>query len=244
LEVQAPLVRLLRTSLSGVQVMARGAALPEFDVHCPLLSLPRAFGTRLDTIPATHPYLHVDPAAAVAWNRKLPDDAGLRVGLLWSGSPHNDDAGAHKIDRRRSIPLDEFTTLGDLPRIHLVSLQLHDSQSVSAPPACLRLLDLMGEVTDFADTAALVANLDLVIAVDTSVAHLAGGMGRRVWLLSRYDGCWRWLHDRDDSPWYPQMRIYRQPRPHDWSAVIARVREDLAIFSRAARPEAADRPRV
>ena len=96
----------------------------------------------------------------------------------------------------------------------------------------MALKDPMAGVSDFADTAALVANLDLVIAVDTSVAHLAAGLGRPVWLLSRYDGCWRWLHDRDDSPWYPRMRIYRQQRPHDWATVITRIRHDLEHLQR------------
>ena len=227
LEVQPPLVRLLQGMPNIHQVVAQGDDLPAFDLHCPLMSLPRAFATTLETIPAALPYLHADPEAVAAWNVKLPD-SGLRVGLVWSGSPHNDDAGAHLIDRRRSIALNEFAPLADLPGIHLVSLQKHGTEQAWTCPPGMTLIDPMADVNDFADTAALIANLDLVIAVDTSVAHLAAGMGRPVWLMSRYDGCWRWLHDREDSPWYPGMRIYRQQCPHDWPAVIARIRDDLA----------------
>jgi Flp pilus assembly protein TadD len=227
LEVQPVLVRLLRALPGVTEIVARGDPLPPFDVHCPLLSLPRAFATRLETIPAGVPYLHPDPAAVASWQEKLPDRGRARIGLVWSGSPHNDSAGAQKVDRRRSIPLAAFTPLGDHPGVDLIALQQHHPDhswtALPGPP----LIDLMADVTDFADTAALVANLDLVIAVDTSVAHLAGGLGKPVWLLSRYDGCWRWLHGRDDSPWYPTMRIYRQERPNDWSSVIARIRHDL-----------------
>jgi tetratricopeptide (TPR) repeat protein len=228
LEVQRPLLRLLRASLCLPQVLARGDALPSFDVHCPLLSLPRAFVTRLETIPSQLPYLHAAPAAAIAWQAKLPIGGGLRVGLVWAGSPHTDDAGAHLIDRRRSIDLTEFAPFAELADVQLISLQMHDrTQPVRLLPPGLTLCDPMAAVTDFADTAALIANLDLVISVDTSVAHLAGALGRPVWLLSRYDGCWRWLQDRDDSPWYPGLRIYRQPTPGDWRSVLARVIADL-----------------
>lgn len=231
LEVQPALVRLLHTIPGVTQIVARGDTLPPFDVHCPLLSLPRAFSTRLETIPAAIPYLHADPAATAGWLAKLLNKGGLRVGLVWSGSPHNDDAGAHKLDRRRSIPLAEFAPLSDLPGVVLVSLQQHDPEHTGTRPLVLPLIDPMADVVDFADTAALTVNLDLVIAVDTSVAHLAGGLGKPVWMLSRYDGCWRWLHGRDDSPWYPNMRIYRQTRPRDWSAVIARIHHDLGALA-------------
>lgn len=233
LEVQPALVRLLRALPGVIEVIARGDTLPPFDVQCPLLSLPCAFATRLETIPASIPYLHADPVAVAAWNARLPNNGRLRVGLVWSGSPHNDNAGAHKVDRRRSVPLGEFAPLGELSGIILVSLQKHEPGHTWTPPLGLPVIDLMADVTDFSDTAALIANLDLVIAVDTSVAHLAGGLGKPVWLLSRYDGCWRWLHGRDDSPWYPTMRIYRQERPHDWSAVIARIHHDLGALAHA-----------
>jgi hypothetical protein len=232
LEVQPPLVRLMQGLRDVAQVIACGDALPRFDVHCPLLSLPLAFATRLETVPATVPYLHVDPAQAASWRAKLPAE-GMRVGLVWAGAPHQDDAGAHLIDRRRSIGIRQLLRLADIPGIHLVSLQKDAPEPV---PDALQLIDLMPSVEDFADTAALIAALDLVIAVDTSVAHLAGALGCPVWLLSRYDGCWRWLHGRDDSPWYPGMRIHRQERPCDWSAVIEHVRSDLLREAADAAP--------
>jgi hypothetical protein len=165
---------------------------------------------------------------------KLPDDGAPRVGLVWAGSSHPEDAGAHIIDNRRSLGLGELASLADIAGIHLISLQKDPPGESALAPAGMTLIDPMPEVTDFADTAALVANLDLVISVDTSVAHLAGALGRRVWLLSRYDGCWRWLHGRDDNPWYPGLRLYRQERPHDWSTVVERVLSDLAAFARQA----------
>jgi hypothetical protein len=225
LEVQAPLVRLMRGLAGVARVVARGDALPAFDVHCPLLSLPLAFGTVPETVPAAIPYLFAD--AVALWDSRLPA-GGKRVGLVWAGSPHTDDAGAHLIDRRRSLGLAELAPLWDVGGVHLVSLQ----KDCAAPPG---LVDLMGQVGDFADTAALVSGLDLVVSVDTSVAHLAGALGRPVWLLSRYDACWRWLCGRDDSPWYPGMRIYQQERPLDWSGVVARVRDDLIGWVAGAR---------
>jgi tetratricopeptide (TPR) repeat protein len=233
LEVQPSLVRLLQ-SLPGVEhVIARGDALPAYDTHCPLLSLPRVFSTRLETIPAAHPYLSADPGAVAAWDARLPVGGGLRVGLVWAGSPHRDNALSHLVDLRRSISLAELSPLGGNADVHLISLQ-KDRADEPSSPSVASLIDLMPEIEDFADTAALVANLDLVIAVDTSVAHLAGGLGRPVWLLARYNGCWRWMHNRADSAWYPGMKIYRQQRPLDWSGVIRDVRADLVAFAQAA----------
>ena len=234
LEVPKPLVRLLRRMPGVAEVVQRGEPLPPFDTHCPLLSLPLAFDTRLETVPAQVPYLQADPASTQAWGARLPRD-GLRVGLVWAGSPHHDDAGAQLINRRRSMPVADLAALNGIAGVQFVSLQL-DTDGCS--PERLQCVDLMGEVEDLADTAALVQNLDLVIAVDTAVAHLAGAVGTPVWLLSRYDGCWRWLHGRDDSPWYPTMRIYRQERPHDWTTVMAHVARDLALLVLADRAAA------
>ena len=228
LEVQAPLVRLMQDMPGSVKVIARGEVLPDFDAHCPLLSLPRLFDTRLDTIPASCPYLRADPITVATWRRKLAvDDGGLRVGLVWAGSAHADDPGAHLIDQRRSLAFSDFAPLFDLSGVHFISLQMHESLGQASKLTDARVLDPMSAVTDFADTAAIIANLDLVISVDTSAAHLAGALGQRVWLLSRFDGCWRWLRDREDSPWYPGMRIYRQTRPGDWLSIVERIRDDL-----------------
>jgi tetratricopeptide (TPR) repeat protein len=229
LEVQAALVRLMQNLPGIAKVFSQDEALPDFDTHCPLLSLPQVFGTLLDTIPASGPYLRADPAAVAIWRTKLPpDDGSLTVGLVWAGSALVDDAGRALIERRRSLTATDFAPLLDLPNVRFVSLQKHEAERISDLTDS-RMLDPMSEVSDFADTAALVANLDLVISVDTSVAHLAGGMGKSVWLLSHLDGCWRWLQNREDCPWYPDMRIYRQTRPREWGPVVQRIRDDLAM---------------
>ena len=243
LEVPAPLVRLMR-QMPGVGAVIPTGTLPaEFDLHCPLLSLPYIFGTRLESIPASVPYLAADASLIEAWRDRMPQD-GKRVGLVWSGNPRADQPLAAFVDRRRSIPLRQFAPFAAVPGISWISLQKGPPASqLQNAPRGLHIRDLMDEVDDFADTAALVAHLDLVIAVDTSVAHLAGALGKPVWMLSRYDACWRWLRDRSDSPWYPTMRIYRQPRPGDWDAVIERVAADLRLWSRRADQACGERSR-
>jgi len=225
----APLHRLLRT-LPGVErVLEPDEPPPPFDLHCPLMSLPFAFRTRLDSVPAEVPYFFPDPADVAAWRARLPDDGALKVGLVWAGNPRPHMPRANLIDRRRSLALTQLAPLAGVPGVRFYSLQ-KDGDAVlqaKAPPAGMDLVNLMDGVSDFADTAALVANLDLVIGVDTSVIHLAGALGVPVWVLSRFDGCWRWLQDRDDSPWYPSMRLFRQEAPGDWGPVVARVAEAL-----------------
>jgi len=217
LEVQAPLVRLLSRMPGVAQIVARGEALPSFDLHCPLMSLPRAFGTRLETIPAA-PYLAAEPADAAMWRERLSGLVGLKVGLVWAGEPRAGFADLEAIDARRSMALATLGPLAEAPGVSFVSLQKGKSATQAAvPPPAMSLVDHTADLKDFADTAALIDNLDLVISVDTSVAHLAGGMGKPVWLLNRFDTCWRWLLDRDDSPWYPTLRQFRQPSPGDWA---------------------------
>jgi tetratricopeptide (TPR) repeat protein len=213
LRVQAPLVRLL-TGLPNVDlVLADGDALPDFDLHCPMLSLPLLLGTRLDTIPPPAP-LRADPALAAAWRDRLP--AGKRrIGVVWAGAPEQ------AADRRRSMPAACLAPLCAQTDVTVVSLQF------GARPTGLPMTDFMPQMRDFADTAALIAGLDLIVSVDTAVAHLAASMGKTVWLLDRFDPCWRWLEGRRDSPWYPTLRIYRQPRPGDWDSVIADVVRDF-----------------
>jgi Flp pilus assembly protein TadD len=220
MEVQKPLVRLLR-GLKGVDlVIGRGDELPRFDLHCPMLSMPMAFGTIVSTIPAADAYLRADVGRSAAWRERLATMAiqGTRVGLVWAGKPSN------MADPRRSIAVDRMAPLFGLSGVRLFSLQKDGPK----PPAELPLIDVMDEMNDFADTAALIANLDLVISVDTAVAHLAAALGKPVWLLDRFDACWRWLVGRRDSPWYPGLSIYRQPRPDDWDAVLAEVVRDLS----------------
>ncbi len=207
LAVQPSLVRLLDPTPGVAQVVAAGGALPSFDVFCPLLSLPALFRTTLDTIPP--PLAYRLPFAA-------PAPGGLHVGLVWAGNP------GFVNDRARSIPPGLLATLVQVPGIRLHSLQL-GCDTMPDP----HISDAMAGVGDFADTARRVATMDLVIAVDTAVAHLAATMGKPVWLLSRHLGCWRWLFGRTDSPWYPTVRLYRQPAPNDWPSVIEQVRSDL-----------------
>ncbi|HEX4259777.1 MAG TPA: hypothetical protein VHY76_01630, partial [Acetobacteraceae bacterium] len=229
LEVPAPLLRLLARMEGVAAVVAAGESLPGFDLHCPMMSLPLGFGTTVETIPAAAPYLRAEPGPR-------PPGAGLRVGLVWAGGARPGEPRAFHADRRRSIPLAALAPLAAIQGVRLVSLQAGPPAAEAAGVAWVE--DAMAGVRDFADTAAVVAGLELVIAVDTAVAHLAGGLGRPVWLLSRFDACWRWLERREDSPWYPTMRIFRQGRPGDWADVIARVAAALRHASRRCRPAA------
>lgn len=206
-------------------VLAGDVANPEFRWHCPFISLPRAFAGTNDAAGAPVPYLHAEPARVAAMAGLLPPrDGGLRAGLVWGGAPRPNDPVAHGIDRRRSIGLAALAPLASLTGIRFVSLQMgpYASQMAEAP-AGLVLHDPMAHVADMDDTASLVMSLDLVVTVDTSVVHLAGGLGRPTILLDRYDNCWRWLHGREDSPWYPSVRIIRQQRPGDWTGVVERL---------------------
>jgi tetratricopeptide (TPR) repeat protein len=225
LEVHAPLVRLLSRLPGVLQIVARGDRLPPFDLHCPLLSLPRAFGTTLDTIPAAVPYLSADPTLAAGWRNRLDCLHGLRVGLVWASNPDSaQDAGRQRDRQNKSIALDNLSLLAEAREVSFVSLQKGEAAAQTRqPPAGLVIHDWTDELEDFADTAALVDGLDLVISIDTAVAHLAGALGKPVWLINRFDTDWRWLLDRDDSPWYPQLRQFRQPRPGDWDAAIRNV---------------------
>lgn len=227
LESQAALCRIMG-SLPGVAaVIPAGEPLPPFDLHCPLMSLPLAFGTMLETIPARVPYLRADPLAAASWRARLAPLPGRRVGLVWGGSSRLGQPHATAIDRRRSIPLEALAPLARVPGISFVSLQL-GPPAAQAPPPGVRLHDPTRELADFADTAALIEGLDLVISVDTAVAHLAAALGKPVWMLNRFDTCWRWLLGRDDSPWYPTLRQFRQPAAGDWATPVAALAEALA----------------
>jgi tetratricopeptide (TPR) repeat protein len=233
LEVQPSLKRLL-SALPGIaRIIAYGEAPPPVDYHLPLLSMPFVMGTQLDTVPGDTPYLSPDPALAEAWGWRLAAIPGRKVGLVWAGNPRMMDPNAASVDRRRSVTLDQLAPLATIDGISFVSLQLGPPAAQAAvPPPGMALYDFTAEITDFADTAALIANLDLVISVDTSVAHLAGALGKPVWLLNRFDTCWRWLEGREDSPWYPTLRQFRQQRAGDWDAVAGEVRAALEEFAR------------
>lgn len=224
-EVPAELVRLTR-SVPGVAGVVAGGEPASSDTHCALMSLPAMFATTLDTVPTAIPYLTADTNSIATWRARLRADERPLVGLVWAGGSHHGDIDSHLTDRRRSLPDTALAPLGGIPGVHFVSLQ-RDARTLPERPD---MTDPMPSITDFADTAALVTCLDLVIAVDTAVAHLAGALGKTVWLLSRYDGCWRWLNRQSDTPWYPTMRIFRQPSPGDWAGVMDQVMAELAGF--------------
>jgi tetratricopeptide (TPR) repeat protein len=237
LEVQRELSELVAESMASEYVtvvpLSRSypsfGGLPPFDAHCPLMSLPLVLGTRLDTVPGES-YLRADPARSLAWRERVAMlGDGMRVGLVWAGSPRRGEELAVRLtDARRSTTLATLAPLLEVPGVSFVSLQkgagVEELRSGNFPT----IYDADPELHSFADTAALVANLDLVICVDTSVSHLVGGMGKPVWMLSRYDGCFRWLEDRADSPWYPSMRIFRQGADRKWEPVVASVAKALA----------------
>jgi len=219
-QVHRALVPLIQTLDSDLLVIAKGEALPAFDACCPLLSLPYVFKTTLDTVPALTPYLKTDPKRLKAYKASAGKSKTLRVGLAWSGSDK------HENDHNRSIPLSQFSSLFDLP-IAWHSLQkeyrVHDMQALQASP----IQQHQDQLNDFADTAALIQSLDLVISVDTGVAHLAGALNKPLWLLMAFAPEYRWLLSRSDSPWYPSMRIFRQTEMGQWQAVMDEVREQL-----------------
>ncbi|PPQ29491.1 tetratricopeptide repeat protein [Rhodopila globiformis] len=221
------LLRRLMTTLDGVAdlLTEEDGPLPPFDYHCPLLSLPFAFDTKMATIPAPATYLRAD---ADAWADVLDPLPGLRIGLVWAGKSRTAQPHAAAIDKRRSMRLADMAPLFSVPGCSFVSLQLGPpARQMQAPPPGAVLHDVAHRLDDWADTADLIMGLDLVIAVDTAVAHLAGALGKPVWMLSRFDACWRWFLDRDDTPWYPSMRIFRQTSRGDWAGVIEQVRQAL-----------------
>jgi len=223
LAVPRELQRLMGGIAGVAELCVFGTPLPRFDYHCPVFSLPRAFGTTMETIPGETPYLSVDPTLIAQWEGRLPP-AGLRVGLVWAGQARPWLPGFSTLDGRRSAGIAAFAPLADMPGARFICLQKGPA-AAEPVPAGLTLHDPMPEVDDFADTAAIVAGLDLVVSVDTSVVHLAGALGKPVFLLDRYDNCWRWFSGREDSPWYPQLQIFRQERLGDWSEPMRRVTE-------------------
>lgn len=222
LEVEEPLRALIGTLDGPMQVIAKGDTLPDFDVQCPLPSLPLAFKTNLDTIPANTPYLRAP--ASQQWNSLLGPRRGLRIGLAWAGNTK------HVRDRERSIALYDLLPLLDIGA-SFVSLQKDVRAGDAETLKRCGILNLGDGLDDFADTASLISQLDLVVSVDTSVAHLAGALGKPVWILATHAPDWRWLLGRNDSPWYPTARLFRQSESREWRSVIDRVREALPEFA-------------
>ena len=231
MEVQAPLKRLLAT-MPGVQLMvSAGEPLPPYDYHCPLLSMPGVMAKLSHDIPAAVPYIQPDPALVAAWRARIKGNQLPRIGLVWSG---NLAPGLH---HDRTLPLvDMLRVVSD--RAQYFSLQ---KEVIASDKAELQRCDVRnyGEtLNDFADTAAIIESMDLVITIDTAVAHLAGALGKPVWILLRFAADWRWLRNRDDSPWYPTARLFRQPAVGDWATVMDAVQRELPAFLKAVvRPE-------
>jgi tetratricopeptide (TPR) repeat protein len=231
---ESPLVRLMQRA-PGVDTVIDKALLniPVYDWHLPLMSLPLAMGTTVATIPAEVPYLRADPERVRAWDTRLGPRRRPRVGLCWATGHRPDRPDWTAVDQRRDAPLALIEGLKGL-EADFVSLQKGEraERELKARLAAgwngPALTDVSDGLTDFAETAALIETLDLVISVDTATAHLAGALGKPVWVLLKSDSCWRWLEGREDSPWYPTARLFRQDRPGDWAGTMARVREALA----------------
>ena len=226
LECSGSLAEVFSTVKGVGEIVVAGEPLPPFDVHIPMMSLPLAFRTTLETIPQTVPYISADAGRREFWREWLSEsDAALKVGVVWTGRP------THVRDRQRSMQLRQWLPIFRVPDVDFVSLQIGRSgEQIAQLPGRQPVRDASGHIEDFADTAALVSQLDLVIAVDTAVAHLAGALGKPVWVLLPFAPDWRWMLGREDSPWYPTMRLFRQQRAMEWEPVIARVRKELQTF--------------
>jgi hypothetical protein len=211
----------LLTDLEGVSLtIGAGRALPAFDYHCPTMSLPLALKTTLKTVPATEKYLHIDEKRITQWRSRLPPRGRARVGLVWSGNANN------WIDARRRILLSDWTQY--LPSgFDYYSLQKDVREEDKATLESGTMIRYFNEERDFVDTSALCECMDIVISVDTSVAHLSAALGRRTWILLPVVPDWRWMRERDDSPWYPTVRLYRQQVAGNWHGVFARLAADL-----------------
>jgi hypothetical protein len=227
-ECEAGLVALMERAAGHDELIEKSfsADIPyvDHDFHISLASLPHVFATTESTIPAAVPYLSAHPGRIATWRQRI-DTRGLRVGLAWAGNPR------HPNDANRSMALSHLRPLGAVEGVACYGLQVGDAASQSVPPG-LDLIFLGASFGDFADAAAAIANLDLVITVDTAIAHLAGALGQTVWTLLPFAPDWRWMLDRADSPWYPTMRLYRQPAPGDWESVVERVVADLTAMAR------------
>jgi Flp pilus assembly protein TadD len=225
LEVQEPLHELLNSLIGAIQIVSKDAPLPDFDMHCPLLSLPLAFRTRLETIPSTTPYLYAPSQALKKWDTRLGPQRHPRIGLVWSGALLNRRDSDRSIGLRKLLPLLSIDAT-------FVSLQ----KEIRPDDATLlnkqkNILHFGADLENFSDTAALISHLDLVISVETSVAHVAGALGKPTWVLLPFIPAWRWLLDREDSPWYPTARLFRQPVRDDWMSVVAKVEQELRSFA-------------
>jgi tetratricopeptide (TPR) repeat protein len=230
LQCPAPLLRLMQSQPGAEQVIEDQQSIPAVDAQCPLMTLPGIFATRLETIPSRVPYIFPQPQLVATWKQRLNRCHGkIAVGLCWSGKP---------VPRNRSVPLSMLSPLAQSPNVEWHSLQVGESAAAARnAPFGVELADWSDQLTDFAQTAALIANLDLIITIDTAVAHLAGAMGKPTWVMLQYSPDWRWLLNRDDSPWFPTIRLFRQPRQGNWVTVIEKIRHELGhVGAGYARP--------
>lgn len=210
--------------VEGAAVVQVGGSVPEFDWHCPFISLPRVFVGTEDAMGDPVPYLHTDPQKDQAARKLLPDNGKLNVGLVWGGAPRPHLSSALMLDRKRSTSLETLDPLGKIAGINLISFQKGPhAEEGTILPCGKEILDLMPYADTMDDTASFLMGIDVLVSVDTSVVHLAGALGRPVLLMDRFDNCWRWLSGRDDSIWYPDLTIIRQKKPHKWDDVVKRV---------------------
>jgi tetratricopeptide (TPR) repeat protein len=224
-ECQSSIASLIKQIDGAEETIEQGQPLPQFDCSAPLLSLPLIFGTTLYNVPHNVPYIIPDPARLQIWAEKIPPSPKtLRVGLTWAGNPR------YRNDRIRSCPPGLLEPLAQIPNVKFFSLQKERSAN---PPESLHLIDLTADLTDFTETAAMISQLDLVITVDTAIAHLAGALAKPTWLMLPQVPDWRWLTDRADSPWYPTLKLFRQTTAGDWADVIGRVAIALTEASTA-----------
>ena len=221
LAVQPVVVSLLAQLPALERVMSVADPLPPFDLQASLPDLPGLFGTSLATIPDARGYLRADPARAARWKERLGSESRRKIGLIWAGNPR------HRDDRYRSIALATLEPLLRRDDVAWFSLQIGERGQDLAAAAVARVVDLAAELSDFSETAAALSQLDLLITVDTAAAHLAGALGRPTWLLIARQADWRWMRDREDSPWYASLRLFRQQTQGDWGPVIARVTSAL-----------------
>jgi len=221
-----PQLRRLLEGTPGADILlVDGKAVPDADLQAPLASLPLVMRTTVDTIPAAIPYIMAPPEEVVRWKARLGE--GFKIGLVWCGNPSN------KRDALRSCRLADFAPLAEIPDVRFLTLQVGPgSEQAQSPPAGLALEDFTEHIKDFADTAGLLANLDLVVAVDTAVVHLAGAMGVPTFTLIDTANDWRWMVEREETPWYPGMRLFRQKTRGDWADVVERVKQRILDLRR------------
>jgi hypothetical protein len=218
-----PLVSLAATCPGVAEAVPIGKPLPGSDFFVPLLSLPRIFGTTIETIPSTFPYVGTDAGRIDGWRDELGTTGDFLVGVVWQGNP------LHTRDRERSFPLATLEPIARLPGVRLLSLQKnYGLDQLAEVKGRFPITDLGPRLADFLDTAAVMRNLDLVVTADSSPAHLAGALGVPVWVALPFTADWRWMAGRSDSPWYPSLRLFRQPRFGDWDGVFAEMATALS----------------